>query len=612
MSVPASAAPAPQTALRKMMRLLTPRERRQLLVLAPAVALMGLVETLTIAAIVPFLALLSNPASITEDPYLAQMYVLAGSPSTEAFFFAVGIGVLVVLTLGNAFSALTTWGLLRFSWMRNHSLSSRLLEAYANKPYSFFLEHNTSGLTQRILSEVQEVVARIIVQSMLLVARTVVVAFILIALLIIDPALSLGVALALGLPYGLLFLAVRNRLHRLGEERVEANRMRFKLASELLTGIKEVKLAGLERAFLARYAEPSSHYAASFANAQVISQIPRYALETVAFGGLLLVVLYLLWQERELVDVLPFLGLYAFASVRMLPGLQIIFSGLSAVKNNLASLDVVLEDLPAEDRLDAQAPPPAPLPFSQSVALRGVSYLYARQEIPVFKGLDLCVERGQWVAFVGPTGSGKSTLVSLLLGLLSPHEGALCVDGRPLAHAEITAWQRNCGYVPQQMFLADDTIEANIAFGVEPERIDRAWLRRAAQIAQIHTFIEEDLPKGYRTVVGERGLRLSGGQRQRLGIARALYRRPALLVLDEATSALDGATEEAFFVALRAELRDCTVLSIAHRLTTTRDFDRIFVIDRGRVADDGTFEELRARHPMFTSLREDGVTEVEG
>lgn len=585
--------------LATILRLLSPREKRQLLLLLPAVALMGVVETVGIAAIVPFLALLSNPDAITQEPWLAWASQELGFTSWERFLFAVGLCVLAVLTLGNLFSALTNWALLRFSWMRNHSLSKRLLEAYAAKPYAFFLTHHTSGLTQRLLSEVQEVVARIIVQVVLLWARCMVVACILAALLILEPALSIGVALVLGVPYGLLFLFIRNKLHALGEERVRANELRFKYATELLSGIKEVRLLGLERAFLNRFEVPSWRYAAAFANAQVIGQIPKYALETLAFGGLLLMVLYLLWQEREFSQIIPFLGLYAFAALRLLPGLQIIFAGVSGVKNNLASLQAVVQDLPSEAPFLPLPGQIEPLPFESNVALRGVRYGYGEGRPMVLDGLDLDIPAGSWVALVGSTGSGKSTIVDLLLGLLWPTEGELIVDGQPVRPEQDRAWQQNCAYVPQQIFLTDDTLASNIAFGEAADKVDRARLRQAAAVAQILGFIEEELPSGFETLAGERGARLSGGQRQRIGIARALYRRPRLLVLDEATSALDGETEQALFRTLREELEGCTVISIAHRLTTTRGFDRIYVVEQGAIIDAGTYEELCGRHQAF-------------
>lgn len=587
----------------KLLYVLSEREKKQLTLLFPAVVLMAVLDTLGIASIVPFLALLSDPSAIEENALLGWAYTTFHFASKESFFFAVGLGVLAMLTIGNAFNAVTTWALLRFSWMRNHSLGMRLLETYARRPYAFFLTTNTSALSQKVLSEVQQVVSGLIVQFLQLAARVVVIAFILAALLVIDPAMAVGVGVVFGGLYGSVFWSVRKKLRVLGQRRVEANRLRFKLAGEMLTGIKEVKLAGLEKLFLQRFAAPSAEMARTMASANVIGQLPRFALETVAFSGVLLMVLYLLWQGKPLNDVLPVLGLYAFASYRMLPGLQAIFTGLATVRSNLPALDSLLEDMDIEAEAEKPLRQVEPLPFERSIALENVTFRYPTGERPVLRDLSLEIRKGEWNAFVGPTGSGKSTLVDLILGLLEPDAGRVLVDGQPIIGTDMRRWQRNAGYVPQQIFLADDTVARNIAFGDEDEQIDEARLRRAAEVAQIADFVERELPQGFETKVGERGIRLSGGQRQRIGIARALYREPRLLVLDEATSALDGATEERFFEALRREFRECTVISIAHRLTTTRDFDCIHVLEAGAIVESGTFRELVERNEHFSSVK---------
>jgi len=588
--------------LAKLVDVLSKEERRDLMFLAPAVVVMAVLDTVGLASIIPFLGLLSDPSAVEQHRVLSWAYETFAFASKESFFFAVGVGVLGVITTGNAFAALTTWQLLRFSWMRNHSLSLRLLDAYLARPYAYFLTTNTAELANKILTEVQQVVAGIVVQVVQLLARGVVVVFILIALVVMDPLMAIGTGTILGGLYGGLFYVVKGRVKQLGKKRLGANQARFKIASEMLTGIKEIKLGGFEKAMLARYAEPSSRFADAFSAAQALAQVPRYALETVAFGGILTMVLYLIRDGRGLVDVLPVIGLYAFAALKMLPGLQTVFAGLTNVRANLAALDAVLRDLPRDPSMLASAEPDvAALPYERETALSDVRFVYPRTEREVLAGIDLTIARGTWVAFVGPTGSGKSTLVDILLGLLVPTSGTVSVDGRALDAQNLRAWQQNLAYVPQQIFLADDTVARNICFGEPAAEIDMERVKRAAEVAQIAEFIERDLPKGYDTDVGERGIRLSGGQRQRLGIARALYRQPKLLVLDEATSALDGATEERFFTALRETHRHCTVISIAHRLTTTRDFDRILVLEKGRVVEEGRYTEMREKSAYFAA-----------
>ena len=598
-----------QNVVRKVWDLLSPHEQRQSLFLFPAVVVMALLDTAGLASIVPFLSLLSDPNAIGKHKWLSVFYTTFHFESRESFAIWSGVLVLAVLVIGNIFAAFTTWWLLHFSWMRNHTLSLRLLSSYLNRPYSFFLTRNTAELAQRILSEVQDVVAGVIVQGMYLGARLVVVIATFAILLLIDPLIALGVGVLFGCIYGTLFLSVRRRLQATGRRRLEANRRRFKLASEMLSGIKEVKIAGLENAFLQEYAVPSEENARAWALINTYSSLPKFALETVAFGGVLFTVVFLLWRGNPLENVLPVVGLYAFAAYRLLPSLQAIFTGLTTVRGNLAALDALAIDLASVDKSDAplSTTPPAALPFSRAVRLAEVTYRYPSGERPTLESFDVALEAGKWVAFVGPTGSGKSTLIDVLLGLLTPESGALVVDDAPIAADNVRGWQQNAGYVPQQIFLADDTIARNIALGVPKALIDHEQVKRAARIAQLADFVERESPDGYETAIGDRGVRLSGGQRQRVGIARALYRQPKLLILDEATSALDGETEQRFFTALREAYEDCTVVSIAHRLTTTRDFDAIYVLERGEIVDSGTFGELLGRNRHFASLRETGT-----
>lgn len=588
--------------IRRVLSILSAAERRQLLLLLPLIVAAAALEAVGVASIIPFLGLLSDPAALEKSPWLRDVYEALGAVGRERFFFFVGVGVLVTMSASNLMQALTTYALLRFSWMRNHTLSVRLLAAYLRRPYSFFVENNSADLAKNLLAEVQQVVTGIIVQGLQLCARAVVVLLVAGSLLLVDPVMAVGVTITFGGLYGGIYMVARRRLGLIGHERLDANAERFKVAGEILAGIKELKLLGLEQELLRSYAAPSEVFADRMAKNAIIGAVPRYALETVAFGGALLIVLYLLASGRALEESLPVLGLYVFAAYRMLPAVQVVFNGVTTIRFNIASFNVISRDM--EGALSELQPSIAsalsPRSFTNAVSLHAVHYRYPRADREALSGVDLRIRRGEWVALVGPTGSGKSTLVDLLLGLLDPTAGDLLVDDQPVG--PIQAWQRNVGYVPQQIFLADDTVRRNIAFGVAAEQIDDARVRVAATTAQIHDFVAHELPGGYEAVTGERGVRLSGGQRQRLGIARALYRNPPLLVLDEATSALDGATEAAFFTALRTLHRDRTVISIAHRLSTTRAFDRVVLIERGRIVAEGVPTEAIEGRGAFAVL----------
>lgn len=598
-------------ALRRMLALLTPRERRRMFWLVPAITAMALLQVVGIASVVPFLQLVSDPGQIESNALLRGTYEFLGFREAHSFLIFTGVAALAVLVLSSAFTALTEWMMLRFSWSLNHALGERMLTEYLHKPYVFYLGVNTSELVKNMLAEVKQVVKGLVVQGMQVVARSVVALFILGLLVLSDPVLALIVLTLFGGAYGLIFLTVRRRLSRIAKQRVTSNREMFKAASESLVGIKDIKVLGMERPFIRRYARYSRRYSNTMGNQQAISQLPRYALEAIGFGSLVLIVLVLLTRGQDPAAILPKLGLYGFAGYRLMPALQSIFAAITNIRFSVASLDVIERDLKARSRVPV-TPRWAvePLPFRERLELRDVTFRYPGTRQPVLERFNLAIPARTSVAFVGATGSGKTTTVDLLLALLHPERGSLVVDGVEVTEENVDNWQRNLGYVPQQIFLADDTIERNIAFGMPDKGIDRAAVERAARMANVHDFIES-LPEGYDTPVGERGIRLSGGQRQRLGIARALYHDPSVLVLDEATSALDGVTEESIFQAVGELGHSKTVVMIAHRVQTVRACDVIYVLDRGRIVASGSYEELLETSAAFRALAQVGEQDLE-
>lgn len=586
-----------------MLDLISPSERRRLWSLTPIVALNAIVQVVGVASVMPFLALIANPQVIQQQELLRWVYDTLGFSDTGPFLVFAGVVVLFALVASNAFAALTELLMLRFAWGMNHTLAVRMLRTYLAKPYVFFLDQNTASLAKNILGEVRRTVQGFMVAGVNLVARSVVAVAVLTLLVVVDPWLAVGTFCALGAAYGLLFLRVRRGLAFAGERRVTADRDRYRAATEALTGFKEIKVLGMEEPFLERFERPSRTFARYEVRHAVIRMVPRYAFETIAFGGMLVIVLFALARDQGLVELLPTLGVYAFAAYRLMPALQGIFGSMAELRFSVASVETLHRDLERTTlAVPARKEEVAPLPFRASLELRDVSFRYPGARQPLFDGFDLRIGANTSVALVGATGSGKTTVVDLLLGLLRPQSGELVVDGRPVTDADVSAWQRNVGYVPQSIYLSDDSVASNIAFGVPKKRIDMQAVERSARQAQIHDFIMDELPDGYDTGVGERGVRLSGGQRQRLGIARALYRDPDVLVLDEATSALDNVTEEEFFRAVAEIGRSKTIVMIAHRLSTVQDCDVIVVLDTGRVVAKGGYRELLAGSPEFRSL----------
>jgi len=587
--------------------LLTPREHRRLLPVFIIMLVSALLEVAGIASVMPFLALVSSPETIQETEILGWLYQTLGFQSANRFLVFTGCVVLLILVFSNGIAALANWAVLRFTWMRSNALSRRLFATYLARPYSYFLTRNTSTLTRNMLGEANHVVGSVIMPVVRIVARGLLVVLIMALLVAVDPVVAFLIFLILGGAYGLIYWFLRRKLAAIGRERLDSNRERYRSCAEAFGNLKIVKLFSIEDHFVRCYGRHSFRFADSTARVAVIRMVPRYVLETVAFGGILIAVLCLLLAGRELTEMLPLLGVYALGGYRLLPALQSIFTSVASVRSGLASLEALEADLktatdsPCDETSTRSATDAIP-PLCRGVELRNVSYRYPATEEAAVREISLMIPAGASVALAGRTGSGKTTIVDLILGLLLPSAGEILVDGILLTEENVCSWRSCLGYVPQEIYLSDDTVARNIAFGSPDKAIDMEAVRQAAQIASIHDFIVSKLPAGYETPVGERGMRLSGGERQRIGIARALYRNPDVLVLDEATSALDSATEEAVYRALQEVSQSRTLIVIAHRLTTVQDCDVIYVLDGGGIVATGTYEELLASSAEFRSL----------
>jgi ABC-type multidrug transport system fused ATPase/permease subunit len=414
--------------------------------------------------------------------------------------------------------------------------------------------------------------------------------------------------LVFGGAYGTVYAIVRRSQHRLGWEQFNNNGRRFMIAQEALSGIKDVKMLGREAELMRRFAEPSQRYSIAAAHNQIVSRIPRYALEMVAFGGILVILLITIRKGGDVTRLLPQLTLYAFAAYRLMPALNELFASVITMRFNTAALESLHNDLTDRWRGGSSArhaveeqPPAFDHTSDVLLELAGVAFRYPGADRATIEDVSFTVRRRQVIGFVGATGAGKTTIVDLILGLLPPTDGEIRIEGVPLSEATSRQWRARCGYVPQDVFLSDDSIAANIAFGIPVSEVDVQAVHRAATTAQIHDFIK-GLNDGYETVVGERGVRLSGGQRQRIGIARALYHNPEVLVMDEATNALDSVTETAVIDTIHRLAHKKTLIVIAHRLSTVRDCDRIFLIDEGRIAAEGTFPELHQTSARFRAM----------
>ena len=595
--------------LKTFFDLLTPRERRNLSLLFCAVLVMAGLEVVSVGSIMPFLQVAADPASVHENAYLSWAYGTFGFGNTNSFLIALGLGALAALLISNAFIVFTTWALHHYVWGRNHSLSLRLLQNYLDQPYEYFLTENSAELGKNILEEMRQLTAGMLRPALQGLAKAIVGVAIVGFLVFVDPVVALVIATILGSAYAGIYYAVRDRVDTFGRERVEANTERYKLVNEAFGGVKEVKLRGKETSFLKQFVEPSKRYTRNQARYKVFRKVPKYILEGIAFGGIILIAVYLIAARESIRQVIPMLGLYAFAGYRLMPALQRAYKGLASARFNLAALEEVHEDLQESAEKTSQihrngAADSTSDPFSLEKRLRleDVHYKYPGAEGWAIENLSFDVPAHTTVGFVGKTGSGKTTTVDLVLGLLRPQRGRIIVDDSLIRDHNLRRWQQNIGYVPQQIYLSDDTVARNIAFGVPRDEIDMDIVRDAARRAHIYDFVVNELPERWETLVGERGVKLSGGQRQRIGIARALYHNPSVLVLDEATSALDQSTEKSVMSAIYDLEGDHTMLMIAHRLSTVQRADNIVMLEGGRKVGEGTYEELKRQHSKFRSM----------
>jgi ATP-binding cassette, subfamily B, bacterial PglK len=589
-----------------LISLFTPHERRVFYIVMGVIVFSAIGETVGVASLLPFLAILSDPATIHTNKLLSFTYDFLGFTNDHSFLTFVGICVFLVTLFSMISKSATIYIFARFGFMRSAGLSVRLMAGYLHQPYTWFLNRNSADLGRSLLSEVDRLSQNIMVPAMRLLANLVIVLFLVGLLIVVNPVAALFAGGFIVGSYALIFLAMRKLVSQRGEERLAANGLRFQIAQEALGGVKEVKLAGLENNYVDRFWVPARRMAKALTTDLVIGETPRYVLEGFAMGGMVLFILFMLASgSNSLNDIVPLLGVYAFAGMRLFPALQQVFRQASGLRFNRAALEEICRDyaevqgnVPERPR----GPRPAAMPLAETIELSGIRYAYPKAGRLALDGLDLTIAANTTVGIVGGTGAGKTTAVDLILGLLLPDEGQLRVDGVPITRENRRAWQRTIGYVPQQIFLTDESVRSNIAFGVPPEQIDETAVERASRIAELHNFVMENLPEGYDTMVGERGVRLSGGQRQRIGISRALYHDPDVLILDEATSALDNLTERAVMDAVHNLGHAKTIIMIAHRLTTVKDCDVIVMLENGRVVASGSYAELFERNTQFRAL----------
>lgn len=585
---------------KKLLSLLERGERLQVFLLMLMMFLGACLETIGIGLVLPFISLISDRSLIDKYAAFSHLKKLTGDLPYNNMLILLGLILLLFYFAKNAYLANLFLTQNRFIYKKMHAISLRLFGSYLNAPYVFHLRRNSSELQRNINISVLQVFNVLFTYTLYLISDALVLLTILSLLIFIDPLTTMIAGSVVILASAIFFKVIRNKVHTLGELEHHNVGQMIKWVNQGLASLKETKILGNEKFFLNAYDRYCGEYARSKRFIATVQELPRLFLETLAVVGMLTIILLFLIQGRDIQSVIPLIALFAVAAFRMIPATNRIIRSMTVIKQHTPSLDAVLKDLEISENGPEGYSTPAGQPgeagqgdmpsFEKKIVLDGIHYHYPGTQEDVLRGISLEIRRGQSVAFVGSSGSGKTTIVDIILGLLTPTEGEILVDGYDIRE-NMRGWQRLFGYIPQSIYLMDDTIRRNIAFGVQDSVIDNEAVWKALCSAQLEDFIKT-LPDGLDTLVGESGVRLSGGQRQRIGIARALYHEPGILVLDEATSSLDSETEHAVSDAISRLSGEKTIIIIAHRLSTVEHCDRLFFLKEGSLEDTGDFPHL--------------------
>jgi ATP-binding cassette subfamily C protein len=579
--------------------LFTAKDKARFLFASVGMIFNGLIEVVSIAMLIPFLNVAANPQMIYEKQYLRIVYSALHFGSSRDFLFCLGLILILTIFLANLSNVFFTWFSLRFTWAINHSLSVRLAKHYMGLNYVNFIQRNSADLQKNIQVEVMEVSYNVIKSILACLNKGISLLLTFVFLAIINPILTFSLIIIFALVYFCIYFFVKKELSYIGMHSVRDNEAKFRSIGEALGVFKLAKLLHLEDYFIAQFSAASERFCRNQCKRTSLAELPPFAVETLAFSVIMGICLYLIGSKQNFSDGIAMVGLFTFAAYRLLPRIQQFYTYISILRScwpHVIYLQQELEyglncgmgDLRSCDEKSnfAEAKDASLVEFQE------VSFSYPNTKGIIIDKISFSISENLTVGFLGETGSGKTTILDLILGILRPDSGTIFIHQKPLDAANMTAWQKSIGYVPQDIYLIDSSIAENVAFGVPREKIDFNQVRDACALANIAEFIENDLIAKYDTVVGERGVRISGGQRQRIGIARALYYKPKLLVFDEATSALDNETEKSVMEAIENLSHKKTVIVVAHRLTTLRKCDLIFKIHKGRIVKSGCFSEV--------------------
>jgi ABC-type multidrug transport system fused ATPase/permease subunit len=586
---------------RNYLYLLSPSELKLCLLLLIMTLISVLLEVAGFLSILPFLYVITDPSIVETNKALKILFEISlnfGFKTKHEFLIFLGAVILIFLTISLIFKAFMIYFQHRFIEMRKFSLTQRLVESYLRQPYIWFLNRHSSTLCKNILNESHTIITRGLHHLINLMTQIMVTLLLISISIFVDPFISIVIGILFSFAYGGIFLMTKNIISKFGNERFNSNEKLFKIINETFAAIKQIKISGIENIKIKSISKLGINLARNSAYVGTISSVPRYFLELMVFGGMLTLTLYLMTRVGTIEKALPLIVLYSIIGYKLMPALQAIYLSLTNLNYVSLPVDVISKELkllPKGNFFQKKEK----LLLKDRISLKKVFFKYPGASKNTLNNINLNILANSFVGIVGATGSGKTTLVDIILNLLEADRGLVEVDNQPINKLNSKQWIKSIGYVPQNIFLTDDTISANITLGGNDQNIDQKQIEKVSKIALIHDFILTNLNEKYETKIGEQGIRLSGGQRQRIGIARALYHNPKVLILDEATSALDGFTEQLVMKELKKLKNDITIIMITHRLRSLVECDNIFLLDGGSIKAQGTFEELVQSNENF-------------
>lgn len=560
------------------------KQKCKLFILFIAMLIGAALELVGVTAILPLIAAMTNPESILQEEYFSYFYYALGFKNSSQFMIALCMLIIAVYLIKNVYIMLQNDIQYRFVFNNQVRISYRLMNAYMKQPYLFHAQHNSTELMRNVLNDTQTFF-RAVLAAIQVVTDLCVCVAILSVLFVADSFITISIIVLFGIFMFVYMKYFKKKLKQLGEQTRDYNADMAKYSLQAFGGIKEIQILNREQFFIDKFNYVSGKYATSQRKYNLMLALPKPAMEFLCVGGLLGVVAIRLYMGVDMEAFVAVLSAFAVAAFRMLPSVNKITANLGIIVFSAPSVDAIYEDLKAVEENgkneEAIQKDSVILNLTHEISVNNLEFCYPQKVEPVLKNVSISIPKNKSVAFIGPSGAGKTTLADIILGVMKPSKGSVTVDGVDV-HENLHAWHQCLGYIPQTIYLTDDTLRNNIAFGIEEMEIEEDKLWKALEMAQLKEFAMS-LPDGLETKVGEGGMRISGGQRQRIGIARALYNNPAVLVLDEATSALDNDTEEAVMEAVEHLSGNVTLIIIAHRLSTIKNCDYIYQVKNGTV-----------------------------